>query len=133
VNRSASYRWSHSWILAGLIGRAEISSFVQLRGSIPLFWGQDLQSIAPKPPIVIVRSDPFYTATILHFRDLFSRYGSPLLILNLVKSVEKVPRETILKVITRSPFQLYSKLRSLFLSLSLSPPPPYLFDIIAIL
>lgn len=73
------------------------SSFTQLRGSIPLYWGQDSHSMAPKPPINIIRTDPFYNSTVLHFANLFERYGSPLLVLNLVKSIEKVPRETILK------------------------------------
>jgi len=34
---------------------------------------------------VVQRVDPFYTATILHFMDLFKRYGSPVIILNLVR------------------------------------------------
>lgn len=47
-------------------------------------------------PISVNRLDPFYQSTILHFRDLFQRYGAPTVILNLVKVEEKHPRETIL-------------------------------------
>jgi hypothetical protein len=38
--------------------------------------------------------DPFYTAASRHFDDLFSRYGAPLIILNLIKRREPVPRES---------------------------------------
>lgn len=65
----------------------------QIRGSIPLFWSQEQQTIAPKPPITIFRVDPFYNALVLHFKDLFAAYSTPVIFLNLVKSREKV-RET---------------------------------------
>jgi len=38
--------------------------------------------------------DPFYTAAARHFDDLFSRYGAPITILNLIKRREPVPRES---------------------------------------
>lgn len=38
--------------------------------------------------------DPFYTAASRHFDDLFSRYGAPVMILNLIKKREPVPRES---------------------------------------
>lgn len=47
----------------------------------------------PKPPIELNRIDPTYHATQLHFEDLFKRYGSPLLVLDLVKQSEKRERE----------------------------------------
>ena len=74
----------------------DFTSFVQIRGSIPLFWGQDGSVLAPKPPIAIQRVDPFYTATILHFEDLFRNFGAPIIVLNLVKHEEKKPRESLL-------------------------------------
>jgi hypothetical protein len=40
--------------------------------------------------------DPFYSAAALHFDDLFLRYGAPVYVLNLVKSRERTPRESIL-------------------------------------
>ncbi|KDO21375.1 hypothetical protein SPRG_13688 [Saprolegnia parasitica CBS 223.65] len=49
----------------------------------------------PKPPIQLNRIDPSYAATQAHFVDLFERYGSPTLVLNLVKQHEKVQREMI--------------------------------------
>jgi hypothetical protein len=105
------------------------SSFVQHRGSIPLFWSQNNTGGVPKPPIdstfcplptslfprpilrfplrasfiplpttfwilipahpinhvLVLKRDPFYNATILHFSDLMSRYGHPIVVLNLVK------------------------------------------------
>ena len=63
----------------------------QIRGSIPLFWSQEQQTIAPKPPISIFRVDPFYNALVLHFKELFAAYSTPVIFLNLVKSREKVP------------------------------------------
>lgn len=68
------------------------TSFVQHRGSIPLYWTQDLNRL-PKPPIEINLSDPFYQSSALHFNDLFQRYGHPVIILNLIKTKEKQPRE----------------------------------------
>jgi hypothetical protein len=73
-----------------------MSSFTQVRGSIPLYWGQDTSMMSPKPTIIVTRIDPFYSSTILHFQDLFKRYGGKVVVLNLVKAEEKRPRETIL-------------------------------------
>ena len=39
--------------------RGSFTSFVQLRGSIPLCWSQDVRQIVPKPPINIDDMDPF--------------------------------------------------------------------------
>eukprot|EP01132_Coremiostelium_polycephalum_P008426 gene8426-10345_t len=83
--------------LAGNAKQATYTSFVQIRGSIPLYWEQDNSIMTPKPPIQMQRVDPFLGSTILHFQDLFRRYGSPVIILNLVKSNEKKPRESILR------------------------------------
>jgi len=38
--------------------------------------------------------DPFFTAAARHFDDLFSRYGAPIMILNLIKRREPQPRES---------------------------------------
>ncbi|KAI5083930.1 hypothetical protein GOP47_0000099 [Adiantum capillus-veneris] len=75
---------------------SQISSVVQHRGSIPLFWSQETSILSPKPDIVLHKKDPTYEATRLHFQNLASRYGNPVIVLNLVKTVEKRPRETIL-------------------------------------
>ncbi|CAM9202241.1 unnamed protein product [Chrysoparadoxa australica] len=71
------------------------SSFVQMRGSIPTFWAQESSVTVPKPPIVLSRVDISYQATQAHFADLLERYGSPLLVLDLVKHAEKREREVI--------------------------------------
>lgn len=76
----------------GAYGNPRVTSFIQHRGSIPLFWTQDLNRL-PKPPIEISFLDPFYRSSALHFDDLFQRYGLPLIILNLIKTKEKQPRE----------------------------------------
>ncbi|KAK6464363.1 SacI homology domain-containing protein [Scheffersomyces coipomensis] len=77
----------------GFYNSPRYSSFVQHRGSIPLYWTQDLNRL-PKPPIEINLSDPFYQSSAIHFNNLFERYGSPVIILNLIKQKEKQPRES---------------------------------------
>jgi hypothetical protein len=69
------------------------SSFLQIRGSIPTFWTQESSVTMPKPPIELNRVDPTYKATQLHFEDLFKRYGSPIVVVDLVKQSEKRERE----------------------------------------
>jgi len=49
----------------------------------------------PKPPIVLNRVDPTYQATQAHFEDLLKRYGSPIIVVDLVKQSEKREREVI--------------------------------------
>jgi hypothetical protein len=71
-----------------------LAAFVQLRGSIPLFWSQEGNVFEPKPDINICRVDPFYAATARHFASLMRRYGAPLVVLNLIKQQEKRPRES---------------------------------------
>ncbi|BBM99160.1 phosphatidylinositol 3,5-bisphosphate 5-phosphatase [Marchantia polymorpha subsp. ruderalis] len=75
----------------------QMSSVVQNRGSIPLFWSQEASRLSPKPDIILHRIDPIYKATALHFEDLEQRYGNPIIILNLIKTVEKRPREMMLR------------------------------------
>ncbi|KAK3688471.1 SacI homology domain-containing protein [Podospora appendiculata] len=70
------------------------TSYVQHRGSIPLYWTQDNTGVTPKPPIELNLVDPFYTAAALHFDNLFERYGAPIYALNLVKARERTPRES---------------------------------------
>lgn len=76
----------------GLYSNPRYTSFVQHRGSIPLYWTQDLNRL-PKPPIEVNLCDPFYESSALHFNNLFQRYGLPITILNLIKTKEKTPRE----------------------------------------
>lgn len=70
------------------------TSYVQYRGSIPIYWMQEQNNMTPRPPIEISVVDPFFTAAARHFDDLFSRYGAPIMILNLIKKREPQPRES---------------------------------------
>ncbi|KZM26829.1 phosphatidylinositol-3,5-bisphosphate 5-phosphatase [Ascochyta rabiei] len=70
------------------------TSYVQHRGSIPLYWTQDNTGVTPKPDIDLSLVDPFYSAAALHFDDLFERYGAPVIALNLIKARERTPRES---------------------------------------
>ncbi|KAH7679991.1 SAC domain-containing protein [Dioscorea alata] len=76
----------------------QITSVVQNRGSIPLFWSQETSRLNLKPDIVLQKKDDNYEATRLHFENLAKRYGNPIIILNLIKTREKKPRESILRV-----------------------------------
>mmetsp|Transcript_42873 Transcript_42873/g.101784 ORF Transcript_42873/g.101784 Transcript_42873/m.101784 type:complete len:551 (-) Transcript_42873:1495-3147(-) len=74
-----------------------LSSVVQVRGSIPIFWSQDEATLtAPKPDITVQHFDPLFTATRLHFQGLAHRYGCPAIVLNLVKKFERARREAVL-------------------------------------
>ncbi|XP_057428717.1 phosphoinositide phosphatase SAC3-like isoform X2 [Lotus japonicus] len=115
----------------------QISSVVQNRGSIPLFWSQETSRLNLKPDIICISSDFLnivllltcsmfllyflhqcsqhmyayvvicsspvskkdqnYQATRLHFENLVKRYGNPIIILNLIKTRERKPRESILR------------------------------------
>lgn len=97
------------------------SSFVQMRGSVPGHWSQDLTKMVPKPTISCDLTDPFaetpgsfdksfsncagyrlsflfdvYSFSGAHFNELLKRYGSPIIILNLVKNREKKKHESTL-------------------------------------
>ncbi|KAI9314055.1 SacI homology domain-containing protein [Dichotomocladium elegans] len=79
-----------------LFGNPKYSAYVQHRGSIPLIWTQDPTNMTPKPKIELNVVDPFYTAAALHFENLFHRYGTPCIVLNLIKQKESHKRESIL-------------------------------------
>lgn len=79
----------------GFFDSDRYTSFVQHRGSIPLFWSQEASNLTTKPPITINIIDPFYSSAAKHFDKLFQRYGGgSIQILNLIKTKEKTPRET---------------------------------------
>ncbi|XP_062228336.1 phosphoinositide phosphatase SAC2-like [Phragmites australis] len=80
-----------------MLGPRQISSIVQNRGSIPLFWSQETSKLNLKPDIILHEKDKNYEATRLHFENLRRRYGNPIIILNLIKTREKRPRESILR------------------------------------
>jgi hypothetical protein len=82
----------------GLYTSPNYTSYVQHRGSIPLYWTQDNTGVSPKPDININLIDPFYSPAAMHFDNLFERYGSPIYVLNLIKARERMPRESKLLV-----------------------------------
>ncbi|XP_047509279.1 polyphosphoinositide phosphatase [Pieris napi] len=82
--------------------KGRFSSFVQMRGSIPCFWSQDVSKMVPKPAISIDRSDPYAQIPAKHFNNLMQRYGSPIMILNLVKKHEKRKHESLLTQVISS-------------------------------
>ncbi|XP_051204417.1 phosphoinositide phosphatase SAC3 [Lolium perenne] len=79
------------------LGPRQISSVVQNRGSIPLFWSQETSKLNIKPDIILHEKDNNYEATRLHFENLRRRYGNPIIILNLIKTRERRPRESTLR------------------------------------
>ncbi|KAB0799167.1 hypothetical protein PPYR_07047 [Photinus pyralis] len=78
------------------LSQGHFTSFVQMRGSIPGHWSQDMGKIVAKPSISIDLYDPYAETAAAHFNELLKRYGSPIIILNLVKKHEKKPQEKLL-------------------------------------
>ncbi|CCE66312.1 hypothetical protein TPHA_0P01540 [Tetrapisispora phaffii CBS 4417] len=79
----------------GFFDSDRYTSFVQHRGSIPLYWTQDSSNLTAKPPIEVNLVDPYYLPAALHFDKLYQRYGGgKISVLNLIKVKEKIPRET---------------------------------------
>ena len=62
-----------------------VTTFIQHRGSIPIFWHQDMGTVPQKPPIELGPHDPWYRATAAHFSSLVERYGARIIAFNLVK------------------------------------------------
>ncbi|XP_013601808.1 PREDICTED: phosphoinositide phosphatase SAC5-like [Brassica oleracea var. oleracea] len=61
-----------------------MTSVVQMRGSIPLFWSQEATVLNPQPDIKLNNKDGNYVATQHHFENLKQRYGKLIIILNLL-------------------------------------------------
>ncbi|KAK7108164.1 polyphosphoinositide phosphatase-like isoform X2 [Littorina saxatilis] len=78
------------------LSHTKVSSYTQLRGSVPLYWSQDLSKMVAKPPITLDQRDPYATVAGLHFNQILKRYGAPIVVLNLVKTREKRRHESIL-------------------------------------
>lgn len=73
--------------------KCKITSFVQMRGSIPVYWSQDISKMVPKPVIQLDQRDPYFHTAGLHFNNCLHRYGAPTILLNLVKRHEKRKHE----------------------------------------
>lgn len=81
--------------------RPVVSSFVQMRGSVPTYWMQRPSIAIPKPNIesidlvnLVRTNDYLYSATRKHFHDMIGRYGQSIYSVNLMKIREKTPRES---------------------------------------
>ncbi|XP_034187605.1 polyphosphoinositide phosphatase FIG4 isoform X5 [Osmia lignaria lignaria] len=78
------------------LSKGRFSTFVQMRGSVPGHWSQDVSKMVPKPTITCDLADPYVETAGAHFNQLLKRYGSPIIILNLVKKREKKKHESTL-------------------------------------
>ncbi|KAH9916211.1 SacI homology domain-containing protein [Fomitopsis serialis] len=67
------------------------TSYVQYEAASRL-WAQETNSMSPKPPMR--RHGPVLHCRVPTLADLFARYGAPLMLLNLIKKREPVPRES---------------------------------------
>ncbi|XP_059456351.1 phosphoinositide phosphatase SAC2-like [Corylus avellana] len=77
----------------------QISSVVQYRGSIPLFWSQNTSGFRKfRPEFSLPAEQHNYKATRLHFKNLVKRYGKPIVILSLLKTRGKKRAEKTLGV-----------------------------------
>ncbi|CCW62519.1 unnamed protein product [Phytomonas sp. EM1] len=77
--------------------RGGYSSYVQVRGSVPLRWFHPLPiATMLKPPIVLSHSDGLYTETCRHFQHLLADYGAPIVVMDYLKQMEKQERESTL-------------------------------------
>ena len=79
-------------------GKISISSYVHVRGSIPVLWKQG-SAAKPKPEIILNNGDYMLTLTKTHIADLIQRYGTPVTFMNLTKLNSK--REERLSVFFR--------------------------------
>lgn len=77
-------------------GPQRMCAFVQMRGSIPSHWSQDVSKIVPKPQIAVDLADPYARTPGKHYERLLRQFGAPIIILNLVKKREKRKHESIL-------------------------------------
>lgn len=60
------------------------SSYVQVRGSVPLYWFQKIRFNDPKPSINIIPTAESAHGMRIHFNDLVARYGEEIKVLNLL-------------------------------------------------
>lgn len=69
-------------------GRGDIASFVQRRGSVPVFWNQmpSLKGFRRGGIQLLNFLDPFARATYIHFHMLKAKYGDPIICLNLCQT-----------------------------------------------
>ncbi|CAP24866.1 Protein CBG04077 [Caenorhabditis briggsae] len=88
------------WDMAssGNVANGRFSSFVQMRGSVPMRWSQDpsTRGVVGKPLILIDNHEPHAQTAASHFREIRNKYGNPIIIMNLIKRNEKRRHEGVL-------------------------------------
>lgn len=74
------------------------SSFIQVRGSVPLYWFQEPSLMNPKPDIKNLNEDVRMVGSNKHFSDMIGLYGRNIFCLNLMKNRlnKKTNKEEIL-------------------------------------
>jgi len=72
----------------------QFASHVQMRASIPLYWTQEPNAMVARPDISIKRHGASHVGIRRHFVNIFRRYGSPILALNLIRKEEQRTRES---------------------------------------
>jgi hypothetical protein len=97
-----------------------VSSAVQMRGSIPVFWSQEASVVAARPEIVLsarngergeLASARAYGATARHFDLCEARYGAPTVALSLIRSNERRRREETLRDALREALETVNEAR----------------------
>lgn len=85
-----------------------LSSYVQLRGSVPLRWYHPPSAtrLLPKPSIVMGPQDPQCSATCLHFKKLLAQYSGPIVVHDLLRQSERHEREGALSNAYRDAVQV---------------------------
>lgn len=81
-----------------------ISSYLHIRGSVPIYWYQETTALNIKPEAkgIIVNNfivnyfDIHFESTQKHFGGLVARYGLPILACNLTKKAKKFKSESLL-------------------------------------
>lgn len=63
-----------------------ITSYIQVRGSVPAYWYQEADFLTPKPEIKIRDVDIRMVGANKHFSDMIGLYGKSIFCLNLMKS-----------------------------------------------
>ncbi|KXS21649.1 hypothetical protein M427DRAFT_65642 [Gonapodya prolifera JEL478] len=86
---ASSFVETEQIVSLSLLGRRHDASFVQVRGSIPLFWSQLPKKIELKPmPQIDGSREESESAMQKHFDDLLQRYGD-IIVVNLVETEGK--------------------------------------------
>ena len=77
------------------VAAGRITSHVQVRGSIPVFWTQETSATNLSLYCCTTRGSITFEAATRHFCDLFERYAEPIVVLDLVRSAENEGRSTV--------------------------------------